>query len=75
MLNYLIQLHHQVSIKELTTLFLAADILERFLCLRKMSSDNYKLLVITSLFIASKMQEVYAPSLRRILVATTEKRI
>lgn len=63
LIDWIIDVHHKFKLLN-KTLFLTINIIDRFLCLKKISKQKLQLLGITSMFIASKYEEIYAPEIR-----------
>ncbi|QRV80362.1 Cyclin, N-terminal domain [Ceratobasidium sp. AG-Ba] len=66
LMDWLIQVHSRFRLLP-ETLFLATNIIDRFLSLRIVSLIKLQLVGITSLFIASKYEEIMAPSVQNFL--------
>ncbi|KAG8745023.1 G2/mitotic-specific cyclin [Ceratobasidium sp. 414] len=66
LMDWLIQVHARFKLLP-ETLFLAANIIDRFLSLRIVSLIKLQLVGITALFIASKYEEIMAPSVTHFL--------
>ena len=49
------------------TLFMAVNLLDRYLSTQEISRDKLQLLGITALFIASKYEEIYPPAMKEYL--------
>ena len=60
LVDWLIEVHRMFKLMP-ETLFLAINIIDRFLSLRSISRDKLQLVGITSMLIASKYEEIYAP--------------
>eukprot|EP01124_Arcella_intermedia_P024138 TRINITY_DN39_c0_g1_i3.p1 TRINITY_DN39_c0_g1~~TRINITY_DN39_c0_g1_i3.p1 ORF type:complete len:396 (-),score=52.64 TRINITY_DN39_c0_g1_i3:112-1212(-) len=60
LVDWLIEVHRMFKLMP-ETLFLAINIIDRFLSLRVISRDKLQLVGITSMLIASKYEEIYAP--------------
>jgi len=60
LVDWLIEVHRMFKLMP-ETLFLAINIIDRFLTLRVISRDKLQLVGITSMLIASKYEEIYAP--------------
>ncbi|KAG0229520.1 G2/mitotic-specific cyclin [Actinomortierella wolfii] len=63
LLDWIAEVHYKFRMLP-ETLFLAVNIMDRFLSLREVSLVKYQLVGITSLFIAAKYEEVVAPSIQ-----------
>ncbi|KAF9157135.1 G2/mitotic-specific cyclin [Actinomortierella ambigua] len=63
LLDWLAEVHHKFRMLP-ETLFLAVNIMDRFMSLREVSLVKYQLVGITALFIAAKYEEVMAPSIQ-----------
>lgn len=50
-----------------TTLFMSVNLLDRYLQVEECSRDKFQLLGITSLFIASKYEEIYPPHMKEYI--------
>lgn len=66
LIDWLIEVHNKFKLLP-ETLFLAVNILDRFLTLRNVSLSKLQLVGVTCLFIASKYEEVYAPSITQFV--------
>ncbi|KAG9077552.1 G2/mitotic-specific cyclin [Ceratobasidium sp. UAMH 11750] len=66
LMDWLIQVHARFKLLP-ETLFLATNIIDRFLSLRIVSLIKLQLVGITALFIASKYEEIMAPSVTHFL--------
>ncbi|KAG8765800.1 G2/mitotic-specific cyclin [Ceratobasidium sp. 428] len=66
LMDWLIQVHARFKMLP-ETLFLATNIIDRFLSLRIVSLIKLQLVGITALFIASKYEEIMAPSVAHFL--------
>lgn len=66
LMDWLIQVHSRFRLLP-ETLFLATNIVDRFLSLRIVSLIKLQLVGITSLFVASKYEEIMAPSVQNFL--------
>ncbi|KAG9119152.1 G2/mitotic-specific cyclin [Ceratobasidium sp. 392] len=66
LMDWLIQVHARFKMLP-ETLFLATNIIDRFLSLRIVSLIKLQLVGITALFIASKYEEIMAPSVTHFL--------
>ncbi|KAG9119648.1 G2/mitotic-specific cyclin [Ceratobasidium sp. 392] len=66
LMDWLIQVHSRFRLLP-ETLFLATNIIDRFLSLRIVSLIKLQLVGITSLFVASKYEEIMAPSVQNFL--------
>lgn len=59
-INWLIQV--QITLRLLPeTLFIAVNIMDRYLCKERICTKKFQLLAVTALLIASKFQEIYPP--------------
>ncbi|KAF9967485.1 G2/mitotic-specific cyclin, partial [Actinomortierella ambigua] len=63
LLDWLAEVHHKFRMLP-ETLFLAVNIMDRFMSVRQVSLVKYQLVGITALFIAAKYEEVMAPSIQ-----------
>jgi hypothetical protein len=66
LIDWLIEVHYKFRLLP-ETLFLAVNIIDRFLSLRVVSLQKLQLVGLTSMFIAAKYEEVIAPSLQNFL--------
>ncbi|KAG9103740.1 G2/mitotic-specific cyclin [Ceratobasidium sp. 370] len=66
LMDWLIQVHARFKLLP-ETLFLASNIIDRFLSLRIVSLIKLQLVGITALFVASKYEEIMAPSVAHFL--------
>lgn len=66
LMDWLIQVHARFKLIP-ETLFLATNIIDRFLSLRIVSLIKLQLVGITALFVASKYEEIMAPSVAHFL--------
>src|SRR4051794_22875269 len=66
LVDWLIEVHHKFRLLP-ETLFLAINVVDRFLSLRVVSLQKLQLVGLTSLFVASKYEEVMAPSIQNFI--------
>jgi hypothetical protein len=66
LVDWLVEVHHKFRLLP-ETLFLAINIIDRFLSLRVVSLQKLQLVGLTSMFIASKYEEVMAPSIQNFI--------
>lgn len=66
LINWIIMVHKNFRLKE-DTLFLAITIIDRYTAKNIVKRKNYQLLGITSLYIASKFEEIYPPKLNKFV--------
>ncbi|KAJ3065339.1 G2/mitotic-specific cyclin [Podochytrium sp. JEL0797] len=66
LVDWLIDIHNKFRLLP-ETLYLAVNIIDRFLSLRVVSLVKLQLVGITSMFIASKYEEVIAPSIKNFI--------
>lgn len=69
LVDWLIEIHSKFRLLP-ETIFLAVNIVDRFLSLRNVSLVKFQLVGIASLFIASKYEEVVCPSISNFLYMT-----
>lgn len=62
LIDWLIGVHHKFKLRS-ETLFITADLIDRFCGETLVLRSNFQLLGITALFIASKYEEIYPPEL------------
>lgn len=67
-MDYLIGLHHRFRLCP-ETLYLAVNLIDRFLSMRVVSLSKLQLVGLSALFIASKFEEIVAPSVKHYLTA------
>lgn len=70
LMDWLIHVHFSFQLLP-ETLFHAVNIIDRFLSARPVSCSRLELIGITSLFIASKVEEIYSPSVSHFLYSTS----
>lgn len=63
LLNWLADVHHKFKLRQ-ETMFLATNILDRFLSKVPTKRDDLQLLGCTCMWVASKYHDIYAPSMR-----------
>jgi hypothetical protein len=66
MVEWLVDIHQKFNLK-IETLFLAIDIIDRYLMIKRLKRANFQLLGATSIFLASKYEEIYYPEIRDII--------
>src|SRR5436190_1109389 len=66
LVDWLIEVHHKFRLLP-ETLFLAVNIIDRFLSIRVVSLVKLQLVGITGLFIAAKYEELLAPSIKNFI--------
>ena len=66
LVDWIIEVHTKFRLLP-ETLFLAVNIIDRFLSLRVVSLVKLQLVGVTALFIASKFEEVMSPSIQSFL--------
>lgn len=69
LINWLIEVHFKFHLLN-ETLFICINIIDRYLSQKNISRKYLQLLGITSLFIASKYEEIYAPSAKDLIFMT-----
>jgi G2/mitotic-specific cyclin 2 len=68
LMDYLIGIHHRFRMLP-ETLYLTVNIIDRFLSMRVVSLNKLQLVGLSALFIASKFEEICAPSVANLLAA------
>ena len=68
LMDYLIGLHHRFRMLP-ETLYLTVNIIDRFLSMRVVSLNKLQLVGLAAFFIASKFEEICAPSVQNLLDA------
>ena len=63
--NWLGEVHLKFNLKQ-KTLFIAHNVMERFLAQRSLRKRDFQLLGVASLFIASKLEDIYPPELEEL---------
>ena len=69
LINWLIEVHFKFNMVN-ETLFICINIIDRYLSQKNINRKYLQLLGITSLFIASKYEEIYAPSAKDLIYMT-----
>lgn len=69
LINWLIEVHFKFRLLN-ETLFICINIIDRYLSQKNINRKYLQLLGITSLFIASKYEEIYAPSAKDLIYMT-----
>ena len=69
LINWLIEVHFKFHLLN-ETLFICINIIDRYLSQKNINRKYLQLLGITSLFIASKYEEIYAPSAKDLIFMT-----
>ncbi|KAF9407399.1 G2/mitotic-specific cyclin [Podila epigama] len=69
LVDWLVEIHHKFKLLP-ETLFLSVNIVDRFLSLRGVSLMKLQLVGVTTLFIASKYEEMVAPSVTNFVYMT-----
>src|SRR6185369_16731287 len=72
MINWIVEIHNSLNMSP-ETLFLAVNIIDRLLSKKSVAESMFKLLGFTALFIASKHEDVSAPSIRDYIVLILTK--
>ncbi|CCK68421.1 B-type cyclin CLB2 KNAG_0A07680 [Huiozyma naganishii CBS 8797] len=69
LVNWLVKIHNKFGLLP-ETLYLAINIMDRFLCRELVQLDKLQLVGTSCLFIASKYEEVYSPSIKHFASET-----
>ncbi|KAL6950185.1 hypothetical protein ACO0QE_000861 [Hanseniaspora vineae] len=69
LVNWMVKIHNKFGLLP-ETLFLALNIMDRFLCKERVQLDKLQLVGTASLFIACKYEEVYSPSCKHFAQET-----
>lgn len=69
--DWIVELHHLFGLTS-ETLFLAVNIVDRFLSVRTIAMGKLQLVGVTALFIAAKVEEVFCPSIQDFLKETKD---
>lgn len=69
LVNWLVKIHNKFSLLP-ETLYLAINTMDRFLCKELVQLDKLQLVGTSCLFIASKYEEVYSPSIKHFASET-----
>ena len=69
LINWLVEVHFKFRLLN-ETLFICINIIDRYLSQKNINRKYLQLLGITSLFIASKYEEIYAPSAKDLIFMT-----
>jgi G2/mitotic-specific cyclin 1/2 len=69
LMDWLVEIHHKFRLLP-ETLFLAANLVDRFLSARVVSLEKLQLVGLTCLFIAAKYEEVVCPAVANFLYMT-----
>lgn len=69
LIDWLVDVHNKFKLSQ-ETLFMATNILDRYLEKNQISRHQLQLLGIVSLFLASKFEDIYAPDLKECLFVT-----
>ncbi|XBW35370.1 hypothetical protein QEN19_000935 [Hanseniaspora menglaensis] len=69
LVNWLVKIHNQFNLLP-ETLYLAVNVMDRFLCKELVSLDKLQLVGTAALFISSKYEEVYSPSCKNFASVT-----
>lgn len=69
LVNWLVKIHNKFGLLP-ETLYLAINIMDRFLCKELVQLDKLQLVGTSCLFIASKYEEVYSPSIKHFASET-----
>jgi hypothetical protein len=67
----MISVHLKFKLKE-ETLFLAINIIDRFLSQQTITKDKFQLIATTALFIATKYEEIYPPTGQELLTVSKQ---
>ena len=71
LIDWLVDVHESFELKE-QTLHLALSYLSDYSALKDISKDEYQLVGITCLWIASKYEEIYPPRTRNYIEVTAD---
>jgi hypothetical protein len=63
--------HLKFKLKE-ETLFLAVNIIDRYLSQQTITKEKFQLLATTALFIATKYEEIYPPTGQELLIVSKQ---
>lgn len=69
LVNWLVKIHNKFGLLP-ETLYLAVNLMDRFLCKELVQLDKLQLVGTSCLFIASKYEEVYSPSIKHFASET-----
>lgn len=64
-------MHLKFKLKE-ETLFLAVNIIDRYLSQQTITKEKFQLLATTALFIATKYEEIYPPTGQELLIVSKQ---
>ena len=64
-------MHLKFKLKE-ETLFLAVNIIDRYLSQQTITKEKFQLLATTALFIATKYEEIYPPTGQELLLVSKQ---
>jgi hypothetical protein len=71
LIDWLIELHYKLNLKE-ETLFLTVKIIDLYLLCKPICKNVFQLLGITALLIACKIYEMFSPSIKTLVYFTNE---
>lgn len=71
LINWLVEVSDEYELQT-ETLFICANIIDRFLSKMNIQTKNFQLLGVAAMFIASKYEEIYPPLLRRFVEVTDD---
>jgi hypothetical protein len=69
LIDWMIEVHLKFKLLP-ETLYLSVNIMDRYLCKEKIKRDKFQLLGVTSMFVASKFEEIYPPEIRDFVYIT-----
>ena len=71
LVDWLIDVHVKFKLSD-NTLYLAINIMDRFLCKTKLSRKKLQLLGVSAMMIACKLEEIYAPEIKDFVYISDE---
>ncbi|GMM35362.1 B-type cyclin [Saccharomycopsis crataegensis] len=71
LVDWLVEIHLRFKLLP-ETLFLAINLMDRFLSVEAVEVEKFQLLAVSCLFIAAKYEEVYSPSVKNYAVVTDD---
>lgn len=69
LVDWLVQVHTEFNLLP-QTLFMTINLVDRFICRQKIEMNQFQLLGVTALFMASKYEEIYPPELINYSIVT-----
>ena len=69
LMDWLVEVHHKFKLSE-ETLFLTVNIIDRYLASTQVTRDQLQLVGVSSMLVACKYEEIYAPEIKDFVLIT-----